>query len=103
MDAVLELGNINEIYVKELNEIFVDYNFGYRLSGDLDKPWITVSSNIGLAQNITDVIVSTEQISRQTADHIRQAYKQFVRAGELRVRKDAIRDWLSVMESLMTY
>lgn len=103
MDAVLELSNMDEIFLNELNEIFEDHDFGYKLTGDSNKPWVTVNSNIGLATNITDVIISTEQISRQTADHIRQAQKQLVRAGELRARKDAIRDCLSAMESLMTH
>ncbi|WP_222124200.1 hypothetical protein [Lysinibacillus fusiformis] len=100
MDAMEDLGRM-DVFQDALNEIFEDHNFGYRLTGNLEKPWISINPSIGLSIDIDEVIVTTAEICEQTAEHIKQAKQQLTRAVELRPRKDAVRDCLSAMESLM--
>lgn len=100
MDAMDDLGRM-DIFQKALNEIFEDHDFGYRLRGDPEKPWISINPSIGLSIDIDEVILTTAEICEQTAEHIKQAKQQLTRAIELRARKDAVRDCLSAMEALM--
>ena len=93
----------NGDFPKSLNEIFDDHEFGYRLTGIAEKPWMSINASIGLSMNIEEVILTTAEICEQTAEHIKQAKIQLTRATELRARKDAIRDCLSAMEALLKH
>jgi hypothetical protein len=101
MDCIYELAQFLGNATDELNDIFEEHNFGYRLTNDPEKPWISINPNIGMAVEIGEVIESTIDICMQTASHIKQAKEQLIRATEPRARKDAIRDCLSAMEALM--
>jgi hypothetical protein len=87
--------------IDKMNEAFEENNFGYRLQMNLDRPWICINSDIEMVTNISEIIVTTEDLSKQTSEHIRQAREQLKRASDERARKDAIRDCLSAMEALM--
>ncbi|XQY91888.1 hypothetical protein ACNRWW_20800 [Metabacillus sp. HB246100] len=56
-----------------------------------------------MSVDFEEVILSTTELCKQTAEHIRQARVQLTRANELRARKDSIRDCLSAMEALMKH
>ncbi|MFD2368877.1 hypothetical protein ACFSO0_02505 [Brevibacillus sp. GCM10020057] len=101
MDCVVDLKKFILNPVQEFNDIFEEHDFGYRLTDDLEKPWICVNPNIGMVIHIKEVIATTKEVCKQTADHIKQAKEQLTRATESRARKDAIRDCLSAMEALM--
>lgn len=103
MDCVVELSLFGIDTVEELNEIFDDNNFGYRLTDDSDNPWRCINPGIGHAVDIDEVIVTTADICKQSAEHIKQAKEQLTKASNLRARKDAIRDCLSAMEALMKH
>ncbi|MBG9789540.1 hypothetical protein [Brevibacillus laterosporus] len=54
-----------------------------------------------MSVEIAEVISTIQDTCRQTAYLIKQAQKQVKRASESRARKDAMRDCLPAMESLM--
>jgi hypothetical protein len=101
MDCILELKKYILNPEKELNDIFEEYDFGYRLTEDPEKPWISINPSIGMAVKFDEVIQSTKDVCMQTSEHIKQTKEQLTRATEPRARKDAIRDCLSAMEALM--
>jgi len=103
MDCMATLLKYVNDHIEDINDIFEDYDFGYRLTGDIEKPWRCINPNVEMSVDVGEVIQSTEDLCKQTAEHIRQARTQLTRANELRARKDAIRDCLSAMESLMGY
>lgn len=87
--------------VEELNEAFSEYNFGYRIQNDADLPWICINPNVNMTIEINEVVETTEELCKQTAEHIKQAKEQLSRPTNERARKDAIRDCLSAMEALV--
>ncbi|WP_207658295.1 hypothetical protein [Clostridium butyricum] len=91
----------NGTSINAMNEAFEENNFGYRLQMNIDAPWICINTEIEMVNNIEEIIITTEELSRQTAEHIRQAREQLKRVNDERARKDAIRDSLSAMETLM--
>ncbi|MGE7053155.1 hypothetical protein ACQKLN_22845 [Paenibacillus glucanolyticus] len=103
MDAVSDITfNFLEAFiVDDLNEIFEFVNFGYRLSDNLEEPWICINHNTTKTIEIESVAELTRKLCKQTADHIEQAKEQLKRSENPRARKDAIRDCLSAMEALM--
>ena len=90
-------GEISE----ELNEAFSENNFGYRIQNNADLPWICINPNVNMAIEIDEVVETTEELCKQTAEHIKQAKEQLSRPTNERARKDAIRDCLSAMEALV--
>lgn len=103
MNAMLELSNFDETFKDALNDIFEDHGLGYKLTRDFDKPWVCINPAVGMVVDMDEVILSTDELCKQTAEHIRQAKQQLTRVQELRARKDAIRDCLSAMEALMKH
>lgn len=103
MDCILDLRRYCFKPEKEFNDIFEEFDFGYRLTDDEEKPWRCINPSVSMSVDIEEVILSTSELCRQTAEHIIQAKKQLIRANELRARKDAIRDCLSAMEALMKH
>lgn len=101
MDFIIELKPFLSNKIKDLNEIFEDNDFGYRLTNNSKEPWLTVNPSVGMANELTELADSTVDICKQTSEHILQAKEQLKRANESRARKDAIRDCLSAMEALM--
>lgn len=100
MDCMQDLA-VTEDILYALNEIFEEHDFGYRLTDSHDRFWININPLTNLTSDIDNLIVTTSEICKQTSEHIKQAKHQLTRATELRARKDAIRDCLSAMESLM--
>lgn len=101
MDAIQRFAELLGNAVDELNDIFEEHNFGYRLTNEPEIAWICVNPNIGMAIQIGEVIETTSEVCKQTAEHIKQAKEHLKRGNESRARKDAIRDCLSAMEALM--
>ncbi|HHA6143412.1 TPA: hypothetical protein ACOM8X_002323 [Staphylococcus aureus] len=95
MDATSELA--------KNDNVFEDYNFGYKLTNESKYNWLCINPNVGEVVNFEELIITTSELCKQTAEHIKQAQEQLNRVNELRARKDAIRDCLSAMEALMTY
>lgn len=80
-----------------------EHDFGYQLTDDPENPWRCINPTVSMSVDFEEVILSTADLCKQTAEHIRQARMQLIRANELRARKDAIRDCLSAMEALMKH
>lgn len=103
MDALsrITLVFFDGLIIDEINEIFEENKLGYRLVKDESKPWICINPKVGRAIDICVVEENIEELSVQAASHIRQAKEQLSRCEDARARKDAIRDCLSAMETLL--
>lgn len=103
MDALSRITLIffNGLIVDEINEILEENKLGYRLVNDETKPWICINPHIDRAIDIYEVEETIEEVSIQAASHIRQAKEQLSRCEDSRARKDAIRDCLPAMETLL--
>lgn len=103
MDCIskIALGWFKGEIINELNTAFEEHKFGYRLNNDENNPWICINQNYNTGIDLQEVIITVEELCKQTAEHIRQYKEQISKQNNLRARKDAIRDCLSAMESLM--
>lgn len=103
MDALsrIALSFFDGLIIDEINEIFEENKLGYKLVNDINKPWICINPKIDRAIDICIVEETIEELSVQAAAHIRQAKEQLSRCEDARARKDAIRDCLSAMETLL--
>ena len=103
MDAMsqIALEFFNGSSVDKMNEALEENSFGYRLQMNLDRPWICINPNIEMVSDFAEIIITTEELSKQASEHIRQAMEQLKKTDDDRARKDTIRDCLSAMETLM--
>lgn len=103
MDFVYDIAKPegNEL-VEELNDLFDEYEFGYRLNYDLGELYWMSYQNPDTAN---DVIVLAQievgDICEQAKEHLEQARNQLQNHNNTRARKDALRDCLSAMEALV--
>lgn len=86
--------------IDDINYYFEDYNIDFRLKNDRENPWVYSGDN-EIYTNIEAIQKSISEICIQTSSHIEQAKKNLENKEDLRARKDAIRDCLSAMESLL--
>ncbi|WP_286934695.1 MULTISPECIES: hypothetical protein [Aminobacterium] len=93
--------------IDSLNALFDELKFGYTLtlegSSFYSKNFIweireEVSSN---TESIETVLPLVKDICSQTLDHLKQAQEHLLNKGSSRDDKDAIRDCLSAMETLL--
>lgn len=103
MDCInkIAIGWFKGEITNELNMVFEEHKFGYRLNNDVDNPWMCINPSYNTSIDLQEVITTVEDLCQQTAEHIRQYKEQISKQNNLRARKDAIRDCLSAMESLM--
>lgn len=91
--------------IREFNEVFDDSEFGYHLEMDAEGfidtiKWVAREENPTIVENIDETVKLVEDICEQTVHHLRQIKKN-LEDGTARSRKDAVRDALSGMESLL--
>lgn len=103
MDCIskIAIGWFKGEIIEELNIAFEEHRFGYRLNNDESNPWVCINPDYNTSIDLQEVITTVEDLCKQTADHIRQYKEQIAKQNNLRARKDAVRDCLSAMESLM--
>lgn len=68
---------------------------------NLDKPWININYNVERIYDIGEIIVSSDELSKQTSEHIKQAKEHLERSNDGRARKDAIRECLTAMDNFI--
>lgn len=90
--------------LQDLNELFESCDFGYRLDEELGPRawWRQVEPATATTAVIEESIVVLEAIP-QVKLHLQQAKEHIKKADEDRSRKDALRDCLSAMESVVKY
>ena len=93
-------------FLDELNELFEEYDFGYRLKVD-SSPWgdEIYWDLFEEPEKEAETIVSTKEevkdICAQAKEHLEQAKDQLQKTDNPRAWKDALRDCLSAMEALV--
>jgi len=90
--------------VEDLNELLSDLSVGYVLVADhwsTSTSWDLRSSVTSRAEAVDDTTLHVKDICSQTLDHLSQAKEHLLNTANDRDRKDAIRDCLSAMESML--
>lgn len=108
MDFIYEFVERHEgdSFLEDLNDIFEEYDFGYRLKldtsgyGDL-LYWEVYKEPEADDEAITTTQGEVKDICAQTQAHLKQAKDQLQKTDNLRANKDAMRDCLSAMEALI--
>jgi len=53
--------------VKELNSIFLENSFGYRIQNDAYRPWISINSDVNLQKEKNNIVEEIEKIKENLA------------------------------------
>lgn len=88
----------------ELNELLEDLQIGYILEADRwsgSGSWSLRETVSSRAEAVEETALHVKDICGQTLDHLKQAKKHLLNTSNDRDRKDAIRDCMSAMESMM--
>ena len=88
----------------DLNELLEDLNIGYVLEADRwsgTVSWRLRESVSSRTEAVEAAAHHVKGICEQTLDHLKQAKEHLVNTANDRDRKDAIRDCLSAMESML--
>ena len=109
MDFFLALAEYEGIDVDELNELLEDENFGYKLvrrkHGNYfignKCDWILREDVSSRIESIEETIETVQEVCHQTAAHLMQAKEQLSQQASERDIKDAVRDSLSAMETMV--
>jgi hypothetical protein len=87
----------------DINELLEDLSVGYKLV--IDKwsgaSWQLRDNVSSRAEAIEDTVANVKDICSQTMDHLNQAREHLLDTKNDRDRKDAIRDCMSAMESML--
>lgn len=105
MDLLFEIA-VDEgiaLSVRDCNDFLDAIGLGYQIQGDLPylREWVLVD---GVASKITGIETASSaviNICDQTLEHLKQAKHQLSANQGERARKDAVRDCLSAMETLL--
>src|SRR5262249_49701852 len=90
--------------VEKLNEFLEDLDFGYVLeTGQWGQNpyWVLRESVTSRTEPIETTAQHVKDICKQTLEHLEQAREHLVNTKNDRDRKDAIRDCLSAMETML--
>jgi hypothetical protein len=82
----------------DLNEFLAKQKIGYEL--DTDGTWVLKDGTDSRVLVITQSVESVAEICNQAASHLEQAKQNLIQSTD-RANKDAIRDCISAMESLL--
>lgn len=92
-------------FLDDLNDLFQDSDFGYRLKLAQKHPvrlyWDIECEPMKDDLSITTAVVDVSDICQQSSDHLQQAREQLQKTNNPRAWKDALRDCLSAMEALV--
>lgn len=89
--------------VNDMNELLEDQNMGYELVVDkwVGASWQLRENILSRAEAVEDAATHVKDICSQTLEHLKQARKHLLNTKHDRDRKDAIRDCMSAMESML--
>lgn len=90
--------------VEDLNELLEDLAVGYVLVADRwsgSASWELRSNVSSRAEVVEDTTPHVKDVCSQTLDHLEQAKEHLLNTANDRDRKDAIRDCMSAMESML--
>jgi hypothetical protein len=93
-----------DLSVEKLNEFLEDLDFGYVLETDRwgqNPYWALRESVTSRTEPIETTAQQVKDICKQTLEHLEQAREHLVNTKSDRDRKDAIRDCLSAMETML--
>lgn len=86
--------------VRDINLVFAENNFGYRIQNDANLPWLCINPDIQPALE-ADEAAARKKLCQETIEHITQTKEQLLRAWTESAGKDALQDCLSGMETLL--
>lgn len=108
MDFIYDLASnhVSSEFIEDLNDIFEEYDFGYRIALDDsryggDYYWDIYKEPERVEESVAVAVLETEDVCAQTNAHLDQARGQLRTMGSQRAIKDALRDCLSAMEALV--
>lgn len=106
MDFLSDLCTNNHLSfsVEDLNELLEDLAVGYILVADRwagSASWELRSSVLSRAEAVEDTTPHVKDVCSQALDHLKQAREHLLNTANDRDRKDAIRDCMSAMESML--
>jgi hypothetical protein len=91
-------------FLCDVNEVFADSNFGYSMR-EATKPgklsWTLRSQNPGSDGSLAAATEAVKDISEEAVEHLQQAKSHLLTPDKQRSRKDAVRDAMSAMETLL--
>lgn len=104
MDALKSVAyELGEDFINALNEEFQECEFGYCLERDIltrKYSWVLRDSEANRTEELDEAEQEVEDICHQAQEHLKQCRSNLINST-LRSRKDAVRDAMSAMESLM--
>lgn len=103
MDAIIEVTEcLGSDFQDELNEILDENDFGYYIESWLgDYEWFLKEDGVAKTQEIiTEATETIKDTCTKTEEHLRQILEN-LKQDTQRARKDAVRDALSAMETLL--
>jgi hypothetical protein len=105
MDFLAEFasGRESQERVEALNEVFAEYELGYRIDKQPGVPaiWELRTDVVLRSVALFNAQEQVKDVCEQAAEHLRKALEHLEKAGDVRARKDALRDSLSAMEALV--
>lgn len=106
MDFISEFASefLNDEGLEDLNDIIYENNIGYILEKDdlyKEYTWI-IRDDVELdEESLLETLDELDEQFEQTIEHLEQSLSQLKESDNERARKDAVRDCMSAMESLL--
>jgi hypothetical protein len=93
----------NGINIDDLNDVLEEHNLGYVLTktGRSSYCWMLRSDVIPTSKPLIEAKEEIKDICLQAADHLRKSLEHLQNVDDERARKDAVRDAVSAMESVI--
>lgn len=93
----------HSIELEDFNEFIEELELGYKLDGAswCGYSWVLRENVTSRAESVSDASSSTKDICTQTFEHLDQAKQHLLETKTDRDRKDAVRDCMSAMESML--
>lgn len=94
---------VDEEGIEELNDLFEEYEFGYRLADD-PRGGLIWNTAVSVSKRIASVEAAKGELKDVcdiAIEHLHQALQHLKKPHDERARKDAIRDCMSAMESML--
>ena len=96
--------NSTDVSAEDLNDFLEEEGIGYELEGDRwsgGYSWKLRASVSSRVEKVEDAVLTLAGLCDQTLGHLLQAKDQLANITNHRARKDALRDCLSAMETLL--
>jgi hypothetical protein len=105
LDTVAEVVDAIEINIDDINEVFEEIMFGFRLDylGFSKYQWVQVEGTESYIESIEEAFEDIPKEQINVLENLMHAKKQIRELSETRSRKEALRNCISALESQLKY